>query len=598
MRRLFKMLAVALLASALFACGDVENGEAGTGGFTLTAAVSGIKTITFSWTSYPGATYYRLFVNPDGSSGYQQVGGDVTSTNSEVQLPVHLIDWVNARYLVEAYDAGGMIASSPAIDITSLMLDAIGYAKASNTGLDDQFGYRVALSGDGNTVAISAIGEDSSATGINGEQADELATDAGAVYLFVRSIDSWVQQAYIKASNTDPFDAFGSSLALSSDGNTLAVGASGESSGATGVNGEQTLNTAAQSGAVYLFTRNASTWSQQAYLKASNTDANDNFGSSVALSSDGNTLAVGATGEDSAATGINGDEDSDTASNSGAVYLFTRSATSWTQQAYLKASNTEAFDAFGGSLTLSSDGNSLAVGAVGEDSAATGINGDELSDAAIGSGAVYLFARSSGVWSQQAYVKASNTGAGDAFGSSVALSGDGDTLAVGASLEDSSAVGVNGDQLNELAVNAGAVYLFTRSADLWSQQTYLKATNTDPFDNFGVAVALNNDGSVLAVGADQEDSGALGINGDPFDNSATDAGALYLYTRTAGVWSNRSYVKAPNTEVLDHFGASITLNGDGHTLVIGATGEDSNASGIGGDMSNNDLGSAGAAYLY
>ncbi|HEY0634418.1 MAG TPA: FG-GAP repeat protein [Gammaproteobacteria bacterium] len=596
--RLMRTIALALLASAVVACGDVDNDDGVGSGLSLSAEATGIKSITFSWPDYPGATHYRLFVNPDGSSGYEQVGSDTTTTSSVVQLPVHLTDWVNARYLVEAYDAGGALASSLPIDISPLMLDAIGYAKASNPGISDAFGYRLAISGDGNTLVIAAAGEDSNSVGIGGNQDDETATDAGAVYLFVRSGETWLQQTYIKASNTDPFDAFGSSLALSHDGNTLAVGARGEDSPATGTAGNQQLNTASDAGAVYLFTRGGGLWSQQAYLKASNTDAIDNFGSSVALSSDGNTLAVGATGEDSAATGIDGDEYADTASNSGAVYLFTRSDASWSQQAYLKASNSGANDLFGYSVALSGDGNTLVVGAVGEDSAATGIDGDELSNALIESGAVYLFTRSSGLWSQQAYVKSSNTEVGDGFGASVALSGDSNTLAVGANLEDSSAVAVEGDQLNNTAVNAGAVYLFTRSADAWSQQAYLKALNTNAFDNFGAAVALSGDGHVLAVGANLEDGAALGMDGELLDNTAPDAGAVYLYRRSAGVWSPVSYAKAPNTDAIDEFGVSLALSSDGNTLAIGAIGEDSSASGIEGDMNNNFGAGMGAAYLY
>src|SRR5690606_11498132 len=134
---------------------------------------------------------------------------------------------------------------------------------------------------------------------------DELNDDtrSGAVYVFVRADDSWSQQAYIKASNTDESDGFGSSVALSTDGSTLAVGAIDEASNATGTSGAgQDNNDASSAGAVYVFVRSGSGWSQQAYLKASNTDVGDNFGVSMALSGDGRTLAVGAMYEASNAT--------------------------------------------------------------------------------------------------------------------------------------------------------------------------------------------------------------------------------------------------------------------------------------------------------
>jgi hypothetical protein len=148
--------------------------------------------------------------------------------------------------------------------------------------------------------------------------------DSGAVYVFTRSGTTWVQQAYVKASNTGAIDQFGFSVSLGSDGNTLAVGAVLEDSKGTGVNGlDQDDDTLSGSGAVYVFTRSGTTWSQQAYVKASNTGASDQFGISVSLSSDGNTLAVGADREDSKGTGVNGsDQDDDTLSDSGGVYLY------------------------------------------------------------------------------------------------------------------------------------------------------------------------------------------------------------------------------------------------------------------------------------
>jgi hypothetical protein len=327
-----------------------------------------------------------------------------------------------------------------------------------------------------------------------------------------------LQQAYVKASNTDANDLFGVSVAL--DGDTLAVGAFGEGSAAAGVGGDETNNSRFEAGAVYVFVRSGTSWSQQAYLKASNTGDGDQFGLSVAV--DGDTLTVGAPFEDSAATGVGGDETNDSAGAAGAVYLFVRSGTSWSQQAYIKASNTDASDQFGRSVAL--DGDTLAVGAIGEASGVTGVGGDETNNSASFAGAVYVFVRSGTSWSQQAYAKASNTDASDEFGRSVAL--DGDTLAVGARQEDSGATGVGGDETNDSATRAGAVYVFVRNAASWSQQAYLKASNTDAEDRFGTSVAL--DGDTLAVGA-FEDSAVTEVNGDEANNSAPIAGAVYVF---------------------------------------------------------------------
>src|SRR5262249_10758473 len=148
----------------------------------------------------------------------------------------------------------------------------------------------------------------SKSTGINGNQNDNNAVNSGAVYMFVRTVNTWSQQAYIKASNTDSLDAFGSAVALSDDGSELAVGPPGEASAATGIAGNHVDNSAADAGAVYLFSRSGMSWTQEAYLKASNTSPGHAFGLRVALSGDGKTVATGARHEASNATGIDGDQ--------------------------------------------------------------------------------------------------------------------------------------------------------------------------------------------------------------------------------------------------------------------------------------------------
>ncbi|MDP3090782.1 MAG: cadherin-like beta sandwich domain-containing protein [Nitrospira sp.] len=395
------------------------------------------------------------------------------------------------------------------------------YLKASNTGAGDLFGWSVVLSGD--TLAVGAIGESSAATGINGNQADNGAFYSGAVYVFTRVNSEWSQQAYLKASNTGASDFFGYSVALS--GETLAIGAIKESSNATGVNGNQSDNTALESGAVYVFTRAGGVWSQQAYVKASNPGLSDQFGYSVALS--GDMLAVGAIHERSAAMGINGDQTDNSASASGAVYVFTRTGAIWAQEAYLKASNTNVGDQFGYSVGLSGD--TLAVGASEEDSAAVGVNGNQADNGAPASGAVYVFTKAGGVWSQQAYLKASNTEAGDQFGSRVAL--DGDMLAVSAAFEDGLGYGVNPGSAAEgsnSASSSGAVYVFMRSNGLWSQQAYVKASNTTANYQFGSSVALSGD--TLAVGSTGESASHTGvIDFNPDDLSAPNSGAVYVW---------------------------------------------------------------------
>ncbi len=464
------------------------------------------------------------------------------------------------------------------------------YLKASNTGADDRFGCSVAVSGD--TAVVGTVWEDSSATGINGNQADNSAMNSGVAYVFVRDADGiWSQQAYLKASNSQAGDVFGVSVAVSGD--TVVVGAPSEDSNAGGVNGNQSDNSASASGAAYVFVRDsAGVWSQQAYLKASNTTAGDGFGQSVAVS--GDTVVVGATAEDSNAKGVNGNQGDDSAADSGAAYVFIRSGTTWIQQAYLKPSNTGASDFFGNPVAVAGD--TAVVGAYSEDSDATGVDGDQADNSASDSGAAYVFVRSGTTWSQQAYLKASNTATEDFFGDSVAVSGD--TVVVGASGEDSNATGVDGDQADNSATYSGAAYVFVRDdTGVWIQQAYLKASNSGADDDFGISVAVSGDTAV--VGAMFEASNATGVNGDESNNSAGNSGAAYVFVRSPGApetWSQRAFLKASNTGVNDHFGLSVAASRD--TVVVAAPDEDSNAGGVNGDQGDDSAGDSGAAYVF
>ena len=605
LRLCLKMYAVLAVMLALVACG----GGGGSGNTSvptaprLSLAYESVKTFRFIWADVSGETEYRLFGNPDGISGFSLVAtieADANRHDLSVSLPAR----INARYILQACNRAGCADSNEVMVDVSNLVRAVGYVKASNPDGEDRFGYSVTLSGDGTFLAVGAYGEDSNATGIGGDEADNSAAISGAVYVFAHDNEGdWRQQAYIKSSNTDADDWFGWSVALSGDGGTLAVGARFEDGAATGIDGDPTDNSATDSGAVYVYRRDSNgIWSQQAYVKASNTDAGDDFGKSVALSGDGNTLVVGAFNEDSNATGIGGDQTDNSAYAAGAVYVFHRNGSGfWAQQAYLKASNTDGLDRFGTALSLSNDGNTLAVGAFGEDSNATGIGGDQVDNSAAQSGAVYVFRRdTSGIWSQQAYIKASNTGAGDLFGLSVALSGDGNILAVGANEESSADTGIDGDQADNSLTRAGAVYVFRRDpGGLWSQQAYMKASNTGADDLFGTSVALSDDGNILVVGALGESSAATGIDGDQGDNSLARPGAVYVFRRGGGgLWSQQAYIKASNTGEGDWFGISVDLSDDGSILAVGAYGEDSGTTGIGGDKADNSAGNSGAVYLY
>jgi trimeric autotransporter adhesin len=690
------------------------------------------KLLNFQWSAVAGATYYKLFKHDAATGGVVQVGGDLTSTEASDEIGVHVHDWVNNYYYVEACDATSCQKSNLTFTATE-MIKAIGYIKASNTGANDLFGWSIALSADGTTLAVGAPAEDSKAIGANGDQNNEDSTNSGAVYIFVKNNGVWIQQAYLKASNTEqpninPLrmlanDRFGYKVSLSDDGNTLAVSALLEDSPSTGINCNQdnfeTTNYASSSdptddlisaetydiGAVYVFTRTNTEWEQEAYVKPFFPAKNLRFGESVTLSGDGKTLVVGASNDSlsfpgtlnfygsafssnpteraclpfypssaaSVSSGVSTSSSSSSSSSSkssasstyaagtlsGAVYVFVKTADSgWKEESVLKASNAESGDVFGVSIALSQDGNTLAVGATGEDSNATGINGDQanntcyyVTDAGyfiepeckqaaksrvrdlIANGAVYVFTRSDKIWTQEAYLKPSSTFLNTAFGGSVDLSGDGNTLAVGAPGDASKATLINGETTQEIDyANTGAAYVFIRSGNTWSQEAIVKPSTLTRHDGinllsrndgtqyidvegggqFGGSLSLSQNGNALAVGTFRESSNATGINGDQGDTSLARSGAVFVFTRTNSVWNQQSYVKASNTDADDRFGLNVDVSADGKTMAVGAHRESgrgyaaassgastSSASSAGElDQTDNSANTAGAVYLY
>lgn len=556
----------------------------------LTLSYKQLKTFHFEWNNITEASYYRLLENPDGLSGFTQVGTDIPGGTNFYDHIVPLHERMNGEYILETCLPAGC-KQSRLVSVSGTLIESIGYLKSSNSEGGDLFGYETRISSDGNTLAVSAFKESSNSTSIDGDQTNNLASGSGAVYIFVRNNNNWEQQAYLKASNSDSGDGFGVAIGLSSDGNTLAVSATGEDSILTGINSNQSDNSTGGSGAVYIFKRNSGSWVQQAYLKASNTEWDDHFGYSISLSGDGNTLAVGSLYEDSPSTGINGDQgNSPSGANSGAVYVFYFSSGSWIQQSYIKANDTQSLDNFGFSLSLNNDGNILAIGAPQTEEASKQYD--------FNSGSVYIFKRNSGTWQQTDQLTSSNPSFQDFYGFSVALDSVGNTLAIGAGGDSNSSYNLSVYPVPAAAKFSGAVYIYTFEANIWNQQAYLKASNIDAGDQFGFAVSLSQNGSILAVGAPGESSDGKGLNSNQLDNSQDKAGAIYVFNRSAGLWTQKSYLKASNTDAGDFFGSTLSLTGDGSTLVSGSSEEDSISTGMRGIQNDNSAIDSGAVYLY
>ncbi|MCG6167708.1 FG-GAP repeat protein [Leptospira sanjuanensis] len=398
-------------------------------------------------------------------------------------------------------------------------------------------------------------------------------------------IGGWTNDAYIKPPNVGLGGLyFGYNLAISGD--TMVVGAYRESSNQTTITNGPTASmdtSFMDSGAAYVFRNVSGNWIQEAYLKASNANTNDRFGISVAIS--GDTIVVGATLDGS----------------SGSAYVFQRTGTTWVQEAMLKASNFDMGDQFGSDVAI--DGDVIVVGAQWEDSNQSTITNGTTASVNNGrndSGAAYVFRRNTGVWTQEAYLKASNSDSGDYFGSSVSISGD--TIAIGAYQESSQSVSINGGIASgdNSKFASGAVYVYRRSAGIWAEEAFLKASNLDTSDRFGFSVAIV--GNTIVVGSPLEDSNEnTVVNGSTAssDNSNGSAGAAYVFARNGTVWTQQAYVKTPNVQGGDQFGTSVAIDGD--RILIGAINEGSNqttvTNGILNDW-NDQAPQSGAAYLF
>ncbi len=440
------------------------------------------------------------------------------------------------------------------------------YAKASNTGIKDQFGASIAIWGD--TLVVGAPSEDSGPSNGNGAPGDDSYEGSGAVYVFRRTGSSWAQEAFLKASDADWSLGFGRAVAVWND--TIAV------------------SRTTTSGAVYIFRRGGQGWMEETRLLPFHPGLYDSFGDSLALWE--NTLVVTAPLEDSSATGINGDGSLDDKTDSGAVYVFKRTPIGWGQQAYIKASNTGSNDEFGSGVALWQD--TLAVGASLEDSSSKGINGSQNEEGAVDSGAVYLFQRSAGAWMQTAYVKASDAAVSREFGSRIAL------------------------WENRLAVasyshSTGAVYIFGRTDGIWAEETTITPSEFGYLsgDGFGTSIALWRE--FLAVGAPSSDSAATGIGGDAFNRDAMNSGAAYLFHHDQGSWKLDAYIKSSNPSpggpgsglfdppYGDEFGFVLGLWEE--TLVFSAPGEDGGATGLDTGPASRDDNSvldSGAVYIF
>lgn len=579
----------ALLLAAplvLAACGG-GSGESEPAGLPAPSGFSvasyGPKTYNLGWTVTPGAMRYELFEDPDGAAGPQPeslfgVGAANNVTSFPIQIGGLLHERVNASYRLRACDASGCGPFTSAV--TPDLTQAIGRFDLPAGDPTQRFGAytnAIALSADGLTLAVGSPREGSS---------DGLA-GAGAVYIFSRSMPgvgmpapAWGLRARLEGSSPAAKMAFGASLALSANGRTLAVGAPEERSNARGINGDAANRDAYGAGAAYIFMDNGSTWSQQAYIKSRNTPAKvetcsrldisgtavfpctpQHFGFSVALSADGNLLAVGAPeeganftpGSAAVLSGLSFTGETIFGGGVGAVHTFARNNGGWAEQAHLPGSSADPTMArFGAVVALSSDGTVLAANTDKDISVLTHLGG--------------VWSAPTQVWRVPA--AGALTGSHNPF----AMSRDGSTLAV---LDRSGGTDVQ-------------LRTFKRTGDAWTQQPALPVKAADGFFTNSVMLSLSADGRMLAVGNLDDASNASGINGNPNNQALYSAGAVNVYRRDGTTWAHRAYLKAPQPRALARFGASVALSGDASTLAVGTS---SATDGV-------TPAAADAAYLY
>ena len=413
---------------------------------------------------------------------------------------------------------------------------------ASDRGDGDYFGNSVAISGD--YVIVSAYQEDHDTTGGNP------LSDAGSAYIFKNNAGTWSEVQKIVASDRGASDWFGRSVAISGD--YTIVGAFYEDHNTTG---GVFLNNA---GSAYIFKNNAGTWSEVQKIIALDRGSNDFFGISVAIS--GDYAIVGANQEDEDETGGN------TLSNAGSAYIFKNNTGTWSEVQKIVASDRGVNDIFGISIAISGD--YAIVGAIYEDEDTTG--GNPLTNP----GSAYIFKNNAGTWSEAQKIVASDRGANDAFGISVAISGD--YAIVGANQEDEDETG--GNTLS----NAGSAYIFKNNTGTWSEVQKIVASDRGVNDIFGISIAISGDYAI--VGAIYEDEDTTG------GNPLTNPGSAYIFKNNAGTWSEAQKIVASDRGANDAFGISVAISGD--YAIVGAFQEDEDTTG------GNTLSDAGSAYIF
>lgn len=379
---------------------------------------------------------------------------------------------------------------------------------ASDGEEGDRFGYSLCFSADSQHLVVGSVND------------DDIAPNSGSIYLYKWENNKW-NQTKVSCQEPTAWDRFGCSVGISGDGQCIVTGAKWQQT-----NGSK-------AGAIYIYKQTPGGW-EETQILASDGEENDYFGHAVSISDDGLTAVAGAYGDDG--FGI----------FSGSAYVYRYNGLTW-EETKLHASDDSNSSQFGRFISISGDGLTIAAGAYGD------------IDNGIRSGAVYIYQWDGNSW-EETKITPSDGEAEDRFGSSVALSTDGRTLAVGAYWDD-----VNG-------AYSGSVYIFKWNGVSWNEIKLIPSDGGIQ-DYFGKSIDLSGDGELLGVGA-------YGYSEDD-DNT----GAVYLYQWEQGGWEEiKICPQDRNNENL--FGFHLSLAGGGDFFAVGA------------ECDNEQGTESGAVYIY
>jgi hypothetical protein len=509
---------------------------------TLTAGAE-FKGLRFDWDPVPGATWYQLEYQAHQAGSFVQQGDDfpATATATHFSFPLHLFDWTYARYRLAACNDAGCSRSAE-VSVSDLRRDAVGYFKAAQPVANGHLGAQSDLSPDGYTLVAAAPGEVTrTSSGSTG----------GAVYVFRRSSGgSWAQRARLAANATSTATEVTLDVAVSASGNTVAV-----SQPSTVVDA-----TSQTSGQVDVYTLTNGVYSRTRIPRPNV----QTFGTTVALNDAGTVLAIGVKSQNQSVRIyqlVNGTwqdvrnltlnpqgypESCDNAvlSRDGLViaeicheggsgstrqlrdYIRKYSGNTWYTRADIPLDYPVSLDTMFGhrGLALDRTGDTIAVQFARME---PGPGGYVTAFIQMLHRQPWGYQDADQLYSGQWRNEANR----ETFGNSLALSGDGQTLAIGDPADNGTSWGPRAAPLVAGTAQTGAVYVYRRGA-AWKLENMVKPNyNPNPVSihGFGSHTALSQTGKTLVLGVPDENSSAKGIGGNWQSSALKGSGALFMY---------------------------------------------------------------------